>query len=298
MRKCVHFSAFYQTHDLDSDSFKVVPLRPATAQSFSDENSDLSSESIEQAIAKTPLDLKPEKKPLVLPYEGHLKHPGGPLEHDDWPGDSSAIELLAFYHPFHFYKYQWGIFLTPMGVQRARWELRDYFKRNPTPPIQQVRIARELLFQHEFYHFAVEYFATRLESVFVQPIYTEKVSFLYNRTFATDDCLEETCANCFAREMTLRLVARERTQDFREAVNDWFRGMPLGYSGAAEEINNGRFWTKTTEPNFQQAVMDCSFRNVRKPPSSIDPDTIEAWSYFGRIETRLKPLPPAYYLIA
>jgi hypothetical protein len=171
-------------------------------------------------------------------------------------GGSTCVDRLAFYLPFHGFHKLWGIYLFPDGIQRLRRELLPFFTYHRIPPGEQVAIAKRILFHHEFYHHSVESFATRLEAVLNWPCYLKGITLLYRRTSGTHDCLEETCANSYAREKTVgRRVTGSPVSKakFRSAIDQWFSSMPPGYCGAAK---TGATWNQNVRPDFYERCLN------------------------------------------
>jgi hypothetical protein len=171
-------------------------------------------------------------------------------------GGSTCVDRLAFYLPFHGFHKLWGIYLFPDGIQRLRRELLPFFTCHGVPPGEQVAIAKRILYHHEFYHHSVESFATRLEAVLNWPCYLNGITSLYRRTSGTHDCLEETCANSYAREKSVgRGVTGSPVSKakFRSAIDQWFSSMPPGYCGAEQ---TGPTWNQNVRPDFYERCLN------------------------------------------
>ena len=238
-------------------------------------------DSVEDALAQMPPDKgwEPVNDNLVGVFGGH---PGGLT--GDSSGPSSVFERLAFYLPFHMFPDWWGIYIFPEGIQRVRCELADVFLDHGIPPREQVRVAKRLLYHHEFYHHATESFATRLEAILNQPCYLNGFSPLYKATFGTAGCLEETCANSYAREKTIAKSVSPSIPkgQLRDAIDLWFRGAPPGY---AEAEGSGSVWSKDLRASFYEKCLNSCLPLAGVPARSLGSAGVSAWSaagYFDR----------------
>jgi predicted RNA binding protein YcfA (HicA-like mRNA interferase family) len=234
-------------HFIDRDpltpvDYLRIPTDEPEGLTARDPDFSLQSEDIEKFLAEEPLDqpMEPISPSILDVFGGHAGSPvwdpnrGNPR--DSVGRKNSAVELLAFYLPFHCYPDWWGIYIFPEGIQAIRRELSPFFTTHGIAPIDQVRFAKALLYHHEYYHHCIESFGTRLETILNQPCYLQGFCIQYRATFGTAQCLEETCANSYAREKMVGLGFRFGLSRsiVREALNDWFSGQPDGYAEAAQ----------------------------------------------------------------
>ncbi|MDB4781141.1 hypothetical protein OAG37_01425 [Akkermansiaceae bacterium] len=189
-------------------------------------------------------------------------HPGGLQEdsEDRSPEGTSTtnIDVLAFYLPFHLFRDWWGIYITPEGILRIRKEMQPFFHQHNIHPIEQVKLAKQLLYHHEYYHHAVESFATRLEAIQNYPCFLNGFIPQYRKTVGTSDCLEEICANSYSREKLLKncKALGVPRADFVSAINDWFARQPAGYNEA--RLTNGSWPRKLRPQLYEDYVQSCS----------------------------------------
>lgn len=209
--------------------------------------------------------------PDILPINSHLDEeladeefqepndvvwPQRSREEIELPGTASPNEegnctdSLAFYLPYHFYKSRWGIYVKPEGIQLIRAYLATFFRRMNVPPVDQVRLSKTLLIQHELYHNKVEGVASRLELVnFLDRIYIDYFNATYRKSFLDPaGPFEETCANTFARQSLLKKEfykdinfsgpAKAFTTQLRDEINNFFSVQPRGYREAAYTKTN------------------------------------------------------------
>jgi hypothetical protein len=240
---------------------------------------------LEDLLAELPCDepLEPISENVVGILGGY---PGGPTNNPSGSSTGSTIiERLAFYLPFHAFPDWWGIYIFPEGIQKVRAELTGLFRSYGISPRDQVRVAKRLLYHHEFYHHAAESFATRIEAVTNMPCYLKGFSPLYKATFATRRCLEETCANSYAREKTIAKTISPKLSksDFRAAIDCWFRGQPPGY---AQADGTGGSWSTSVRVAFYEECINACLPLLGAPPRTLPSSaSVAAWSaagYFDR----------------
>lgn len=242
-------------------------------------------ESLEDWIAEQPTDvwLEPLSDDQIGVYGDH---PGG-VANDPRPpgtGRSTIIERLAFYLPFHSYPDWWGIYIFPEGILKIRQELAPFFLKNSISPRDQVKIAKRILYYHEYYHHATESFATRLEGVFNQPCYLNGFTPLYRRTHLKPQCYEEACANSYAREKTIekRVGLKVSKSQYRSEINRWFKGMPDGY---AEAKDTGADWGSTLRPGFFESCLNECLPLLGIPARKLGPHAeVAAWLTAGHFD--------------
>ena len=280
---------------INQDDYLRIPTQepdPTRGWSQKDDNGNViieeyqfedPAESVEKALAEMPIDefLEPLPDEMTDAFGGH---PGG-LRNDPNPASgSNIIERLAFYLPFHIYPKWWGIYLFPEGIQVVRREFDYFFRKHNVPAQEQVRIAKSLLYHHEYYHHATESFATRLEAVFNLPCYLNSFHTLYKSTFGTMDCLEEACANSYSREKTVELsITGTDRAEFRKAIDCWFRSAPPGY---AEAAGTGVSWNKNLRSKFYENCLDACVLTMGGPRRGLSNSARSSiWSttgYFDR----------------
>lgn len=218
-------------------------------------------EEIEAQLAESDIEVEqPELDPNALEHFGG--HPGGLLDDSRCKTRSTIVERLAFYLPFHSFPAWWGIYVFPEGLQRVRYEFQPFFRLHNVGGREQIKVAKRILYHHEFYHHATESFATRVEAALFARCYLDGVSPLYKRTHLKPECLEETCANSYAREHAAKWLTSVPLSDLRNAIDDWFMGQPPGYAQAA---GSGRSWDKRLKPRFfEECMRECQPIGTRK----------------------------------
>lgn len=219
-------------------------------------------------------------------------------------GKGGCTDSLAFYLPYHFYESRWGIYVKPEGIQLVRAHLGAFFRSMNVPPIDQVKLCKTLLVQHELYHNKVEGVASRLELVnFLDRIYIDYFNSTYRKSFLDPDGpFEETCANTFAREALLKKKfykdisfggsAKAFRAELRGAINNFFSIQPRGYCEAALTKTNfapleGKLLSMYTaslpSPTPHISAIDHLWEGTRISESYID--AVE----LGRVFTYIPP---------
>jgi hypothetical protein len=127
-----------------------------------------------------------------------------------------GTDALAWYQPFHFY-YNWGIYIRQRGiieVARFLGSQHDKFNYEDT-----VKIAGEILLNHELFHFLSEWVATFLELYAKKPKYKEYAKLAaQNNNYQ----LEELLANAYA-------YSHIKSSQVREYIESFFSKQPQGY---------------------------------------------------------------------
>lgn len=137
------------------------------------------------------------EKPTGEEIEIFGGHPGGVVE---------GMVTNAFYLPFHMYWCYWGIYIYPDGIRRKNHKLKNWYQRQGLrfpACLNDRKFGLKYLVNHEVYHHRCESFGTRLETITKHPWYLA-FSDRYTQVVMTDDCHEEACANCNAREITVK----------------------------------------------------------------------------------------------
>ena len=166
----------------------------------------------------------PNMSPILLKSLGGT-HPGG-LVSNSAQYKVPPPDCLAFYLPYHYYHPTWwGIYLLVEGVQ---WLACEIIKRSGGKVSQKeaVPAARMFLYYHEAYHHKTECFATRLELAHRKPFYKTGFECYFQKTWGTDDCLEEALANANALKGNKKMSSR----DIESALMDYVKDSPPGYS--------------------------------------------------------------------
>lgn len=153
-------------------------------------------------------------------------HSGGPISYDDTTR-TPPPDCFAFYLPFHYYHPTWwGVYLTLEGVV---WLAGEIIRRSEgkVSPETAVQASRLFLYYHEAFHHKTECFATRLELTHRRPFYKTGFERLYQKTFMTDECLEEALANAEALNKRSDL---QRDPAADQALEGYVLDSPPGYN--------------------------------------------------------------------
>jgi hypothetical protein len=294
------FPTFYRDRDpvIKEDDYLLFPEPDPESLDHPEESIYSPELDIESVLAGI-LGNQQDEFPIIEPTEEEVGqfggHPGGLMGGDgtDTNGSTSGIDTLAFYLPFHEFPRWWGIYLFPEGILTVARRLRPLFDRAGLDPRMRVRVSKQILYHHEFYHHMAESFATRLETILNGPCYITGFSDLYRKTKLTPLCREETCANSYARE---RILARSKNigvdgSEFRTALNDWFGNQPQGYKQAKETTSG---WDRGFRPQFFEDCIREVFGSSYKPKAG----DLDAWNAAGYLDRGIadKRTPVSYII--
>lgn len=142
-----------------------------------------------------------------------------------------GIDVLAYYLPFHFNRRRWGIYLRSHGIVH----LASLLKKGPLgiADARTVQLARDILFEHEFFHFLTEAAATRCEFYARRKLYRP----YYAQAPAWN--LEEALANAHAFRRTIRRDAAV----FHAQVFGIMKRSPVGYRDFDNFLGPSKFVT-------------------------------------------------------
>jgi len=128
----------------------------------------------------------------------------------------NGIEALAWYVPFHRSS-KWGIYFRVRGI----CYLSNYFKTksNITDVNERVKIALEVLFYHEFFHFLTEITTANMEMMYKKQLYNSYFEFLKKNPELRD---EESLANAY--------VLRRVQKRYHSYIKRFFNIQPPPYS--------------------------------------------------------------------
>lgn len=149
-------------------------------------------------------------------------HSNIPEIDEELEGDirKQGTEALAWYIPFH-QSQKWGIYFRVRGLSY----LSNFFKnkKNLNDVNERIKMAFEVLFYHEFFHFLTEMTATNMEMIYHKPIYNAYVEFIHNEVgFKSRLSIEEPLANAYT---LMRLPKQWHTR-----IKRFFKTQPFPYS--------------------------------------------------------------------
>jgi hypothetical protein len=155
-------------------------------------------------VVRTGLQNFPTLAPSILDTLGGA-HAGAPVPFEG-RSKMPPPECLAFYLPFHYYHPTWwGVYLLFEGVE---WLAGEIIRRSggKVHITDAIRASRIFLYYHEAFHHKTECFAVRLEITHRKPFYKSCFERYFQKTYNTDNCLEEGLANASALEDTRKVV--------------------------------------------------------------------------------------------
>lgn len=214
--------------------------------------------------------------------------------------DSSAYgpwSPAAWYCPIHFFGEAWGIYiresaLFSISTDIARQVNWSQVKVNKSKMAQQLlRAAFYVLFLHEQFHHKVESLGLRMMVAASKQFYIPYSRGVYQATFRTDDCLEESLANAESyrrfKESTYKNIFDTAIHGgLLEYLLTSFKGAPPGYRRAPDFLSEKKFrdglWRLQSQ--VKEGVLLPSW------PSS-------QWAVAGNMTKALKPISSEIFLI-
>lgn len=111
----------------------------------------------------------------------------------------------AWYQPIHYFKWDWGIFIRQDGLLNLATSIDDHARNylGVHDPYSALRSAFSILYQHEYYHHKLEYFAIQNFICSYQhgdrrpSPYVPYIEQVYHPSKGTSHQLEETLANAY-----------------------------------------------------------------------------------------------------
>lgn len=239
------------------------------------------------------------EKPTGEEIEIFGGHPGGVVE---------GMVTNAFYLPFHMYWRYWGIYIYPDGIRRKNRELKKWYQRHGhqfPACLNHWEFGLTYLINHEVYHHRCESFGTRLETITTYPWYLA-FSDRYKQVVMTDDCYEEACANCNARETTVKDYGKLFPKDkgrkmknlLRRAINEKVSSDLPGYKLSRE---HGADWELTARPGLFEDYLDHPDQSNPRPTTRgllVGEARQAAWLLSNYVDSGICPYKGmTYYLV-
>lgn len=167
------------------------------------------------------------------PYGGSLQ------DYDSSTGAYPPPDCLAFYLPFHYYYHHgwWGIYILHEGLEYLARLIYTWAHPRPAKALA-LKAAHMFLYYHEAFHHRTECLGTRFELITRKPHYIGGFQDLFNKTYGTDECLEEALANATA---AINVSEKLKHGGIDKALAKYMKGMPPGYRRANEFIKKPDF---------------------------------------------------------
>lgn len=152
-----------------------------------------------------------------------------PSQSDSLQSHSHGTDALAYYLPFHFYRTAWGIYVRESGLKLLTRVLKGV--DTSSPDSVWVRLAYEVLYQHEMFHHLCELVASLGEVAWLAETYQPYFS---DKTAAES---EEAMANAYV----FRTGVNRRLRDARPRLKDWMNTQGAGYRDFARHTSSQAF---------------------------------------------------------
>lgn len=212
-----------------------------------------------------------------IPYKysagiiGYLENHAGAPKMDP----PTSIEARAFYFPFHYHLGCWGIYILFDGMLQLAEDIYNFGKATISP-IDAIAASRLFLFSHEYFHFQVECFATRLELAHRKPFCICGFQDMYINTFGRDSCLEESLANAYALQEIKKTFKNEQIfKALFDCVKNSLPGYRLGikYHEMKDfDIGRSRFSEDNVRYCLQHSKIFPPSGNLIGPLNSMNPE--------------------------
>jgi hypothetical protein len=154
-----------------------------------------------------------------------------------------GVDALAFYVSFHQRGTQWGIYIYPTSLLYMAATVFDLL---PVDFDTKLRLSFRALHQHELYHFAVDYVASQLEGILVDPVYRPARSRLQDAT-AGYILLEEELANAHMIRTMRGGHKSTRVKSRTSALRQFVAKQPAGYADGGNSTANAVFERRSSE---------------------------------------------------
>lgn len=144
-------------------------------------------------------------------------------------GLPAAIDVLAYYLPFHFYAHGWGIYLRASGILSVASMLASASGRGLSREL--LDLASAILLQHERFHFLSEVACSRGELISDNELYRH---YFHDRGATA---VEEALSNAHA----FRTALRRQPATVRDQVKQWMQVQGPGYRDFARCLTPSAF---------------------------------------------------------
>jgi hypothetical protein len=170
-------------------------------------------------------------------------------------GLPAAIDILAYYLPFHFYANGWGVYLRASGILSVASMLASASGRGLSGDL--LNLASAVLLQHERFHFFSEIACSRGELVFEDELYRH---YFHDRGATA---VEEALSNAHA----FRTALRRQPAAIREEVKQWMQAQGPGYRDFARCLTPSAFtgWCRIATRRMRRSA-----RVIQLSPMRID----------------------------
>jgi predicted RNA binding protein YcfA (HicA-like mRNA interferase family) len=249
---------------ISPDVFQGVPWDMESEVELPLDDEEMDSDFLKELESILNNNLEPEKP--TIESEGIASNDKGPAHWD----------RCAWYHPIHYYGWDWGIFIRQDCLKRQALQIAWEFRRlNPDiirmwSPRYLARMLYPTLlkasffcyFLHEYYHHKVESFGFRLLVTTGAMKYLNYKTGVYRPCFGTDDCLEEAMANADIHKRLLETTYQDRlgkrvTAATRAYLKESFKTDPPGYRKAIEYLGTSR---DPGERRLQSQIFEASLK--------------------------------------
>lgn len=152
-------------------------------------------------------------------------------------GEEVGLEALAWYVSFHHNQSKWGIFIPVSSLHY----LNEILEIKIHSQVDLGQISKQILFNHELYHFLTDLAISQLELLTKHSMYrphkqlykNEKLHLSSNEDY---NDLEENLANAFMLEEIQTSISKNQLKK----IISWVETMPRGYRDGANTFLKSR----------------------------------------------------------
>lgn len=202
---------------------------------------------------------------------------------DEIDSRDSTIAYYSSFHSFHRYS---GIYMKKKGLAYKAIYMKKQCSGHPAFSMltntDYFILAKTSTYFHEFYHHKIEAFATRVECVTQQSIYIDGFSKWYNINKNRSKCYEETLANYYAFNQTVKALQYFYPLDtIRVALIKWFSGQPKPYKNAIHYLFSSSAFN--LEKQFLELIVSQVCLKHKKKNSVIwEPFTMALYPFINK----------------
>ena len=192
-------------------------------------------------------------------------------------GEEVGLEALAWYVSFHHNQSKWGIYIPVSSIHY----LNEILEIRIHSHVNLDQISKQILFNHETYHFLTDLAISQLELLTQHPMYRPH-KYLYKlkelHLSANEDYneLEENLANAFMLEKIGTSISKSQLKK----IISWVETMPRGYrDGARTFLKSEKNYLEKGNLNRYAALVAAKRQlNIVEPAldlSALIPNPIE-----------------------
>ena len=215
---------------------------------------------------------------------------------EEAPGLESSHSPCAWYNPMHFYR-NWGIYMKGTCLVRIARRMACFVDWSKTSLPKSafkgelLRAAFYMIYLHEQFHHKVESFSLRLLVSTGRDHYSPYSSQVYQPTFRTQQCLEESLANAQSyRRLSEKRYRSNLSPFIYQGVRDYVKlTMPTQPPGYREGI----FYLKDQPHQSGVCLLQSQVQSANLMPTI----PTQHWKMAPNMMRALKPISSRIYIV-